>query len=396
MRLPRAILSIRTLMIGVAVFAVLFSAAVDYVVRHRTFDLAIPGSRAVYRGTETETKSLTFSGDGSVLAAAGARGSIQLWHTNTTWPLADSRASGRVFFGMAISPDGQWMSVADAGEEQPNVRQSVLRLFRLNHGLLPLADAGSIQVRSDVDDSRLYSGRALAFSPDGQWLASGGLNTIEIRDRSTLRLANTLRGAFAIPALLVYSKDGQSLAVGSSDGAVALLDARDGAQKFVRGAISGSARNVNPGISGHGGVVTSLVFCRSETRLISLGTDNEIKVWDAGTGALLTQMRNGDRSGWGDRSSVIAVTPGENHLISASMTLDLRLWDLDTGELVNSGVIPPLPPDYYFSKLAISPDGSMLAAAIIAPNQDSRIILWDIQTIFRISPPPSSSSRTKR
>ncbi len=394
MRMPRARLTIRALMIVVAGIAALCCGAVDYINRHRSKSVEFPQARAVYTGKEPDPKSLMFSADGSVLAAAGAQGSIQLWNTKTTWPIAETPDPGREFYQLAISPDGRWLSAADAGAGQPNARRSALRLFRLNHGLLPLADAGSIQFQLDVTDQRIYAGRALAFSPDGDSLATGGLKSVEIRERSTLRIAKSLRGDFMVPVVIVYSRDGHSLALGDINGAVALFDIRAGAQKRVRAGIDGSVGNVDPGTYGHAGATRALIFCRGDTRLISLGIDNEIKVWDTGTGQMCAKMTNGDPSGWSNRSSVFAITTGEKSIVTASRSMELRLWDLDTGQLLNTGAIPPIPPNRYLEKLAISNDGSMLAAAITAPNRDSIIILWNVADLFRRPPPKASAPET--
>ena len=215
---------IRSLMIAVALVAALFGAMVGYVRSRRTNRISITAARAVISSPDPDVKSLIFSDDGSFLAAAGPQAGIQLWHTSTTWPMTSIPELRRAFSRMAFSSDGRWMVVTDAGSEVPSVRQSVLRCLELNHGLLPLPDMVSTQQRLQVADSRHYAGFALAFSPDGRWIASGGLNSIEIRERATLRTSKSLRGNFAIPRLLAYARNGQLLAVGDNNGAVAMFD----------------------------------------------------------------------------------------------------------------------------------------------------------------------------
>jgi hypothetical protein len=107
MRKLRVRITVRFLMLLVAIVAILASAAVTYVRTHRTHDISIAAARAVYTAIEPEVKSLMFSDDARILAAAGAQGSIQLWHTNTTWPVASRPVSRRVFRKMAISPDAR-------------------------------------------------------------------------------------------------------------------------------------------------------------------------------------------------------------------------------------------------------------------------------------------------
>ena len=147
-----------------------------------------------------------------------AQGSVQLWHTNTTWAMASRPVSRQILRNMAISPDGRWLSFMDAHKNVPTF-QSMLRFLRLKQGLLPLPDMGAIESRSEVADARLFSGISLAFSPDGRCVASGAFKTIEIRDRSTLQVVKTLQGFFALPQLLAFSQDGLLLAVGADQGA---------------------------------------------------------------------------------------------------------------------------------------------------------------------------------
>ena len=57
--------------------------------------------RLSFTPPEPEVRSLIFSDDGSFLAAAGEQGSIQLWHTSTTWTMANVPNPNR-----AVSADG--------------------------------------------------------------------------------------------------------------------------------------------------------------------------------------------------------------------------------------------------------------------------------------------------
>ena len=376
---------IRSLMIAVALVAALFGAMVGYVRSRRTNRISILAARAVISPPDPDVKSLMFSDDGSFIAAAGPQAGIQLWHTSTTWPMTSIPEPRRAFSQMAFSSDGRWMVVTDAGSEVPSVRQSVLRCLELNHGLLPLPDMGSTQQRLRVADSRLYAGFALAFSPDGRWIASGGLNSIEIRERATLRASKSLRGNFAIPRLLAYARNGQLLAVGDNNGAVAMFDLDTGAQRFVRNATTQPVSDPNAGQTGHSLGITSLALCRSDTRLISLGGDNQLKVWDTATGALLTQIRVGALSGWADSRSVLAVTADEKRVVTASKSADLAIWDLDTVAALRKSVLPPLPPNYYVTELALSRNGASLAAVINDGGQNSRIVLWNTRDLFAAS-----------
>jgi WD40 repeat protein len=246
---------------------------------------------------------------------------------------------------------------------------------------------GTIDVVTEVPASKTFAGPGIAFAPDGSSLATSGYHTVEIRQRSTLRLLRTLRGGFNIPHRLAYSPDGKLLAVGSDGGSVALFDLEDGAERFIRSDIRGPITPENTGQTGHYRGVDSLVFCQRGRRLISMGGDSQIKIWDTTTGELVNYMQNGQLT---DRGGALAVIAAGKRMVTASKTGVVRLWDLKTGQVLNTVVLQrgPSTQQYYhwLWELAISPDARTLAATPLvddgsASSQNYRVILWDISKL---------------
>ena len=151
------------------------------------------------------------------------------------------------------------------------------------------------------------SANAVAFSPDNQWLASGGKdNVIKIWDLATGNILRTLYGHTSNVNALAVSPDGKLLASGSGD----INDKRDlGA--FTQGGVVGGADDntvriwsVQTGqqlqvLRGHGLPVGALAFSNDGDSLTSVSGD-AVKVWDvaAGTraafpGNKVRQKRNG-------------------------------------------------------------------------------------------------------
>ena len=280
MRLPRARLTVRWLLLGVALLALLATALRPYLIPQLAIDFSIPGAHAVLPGAEREVRSLVFSADGRTLAAAGIEGSITLWDPDSAWPLASIPTSGRPIFALALTSDGRANAVSGSDREAPKASDRTLRLMRVRTGLLPFPDMGSIETRVGVDDPRLYSGLSLAFAPDGLSFASGGWKTVEIRDRTTYRLLKTLRGGFDLPSCLSFSPDGRLLAVGDRNGVVALIDMTLGRPRFIRPTANGSDPKATESADqhGHSMSVNALIFDRDGQRLLSLGHDNHIKI----------------------------------------------------------------------------------------------------------------------
>lgn len=148
-----------------------------------TLNIAIPG----------EVAGVAFAPDGQVLAVAGADGQVRLW-------LMERSGQARPWFALpgeqvAFSPDGRIVATA---------RGSAITLWDTNDGSLVRAMGRS--------PGRLG---ALAFSPDGRWLAGGGADS---PDLFVWRLADgelvyRLPGHRAGVRAVAWSSDGSWLAI---------------------------------------------------------------------------------------------------------------------------------------------------------------------------------------
>jgi WD40 repeat protein len=378
-------------MLGLAVLAAIIAAAIPHLNPGQARDLNIPGTRAVLVGQERSIKALAFFADGSTLATLGEQGGVQFWDAGMAWPQACLPTPGRYSYGMAISPDGRSVLIADSNGPEPTRRPRSLRSLRVDDAPFRLPYMGSIAPQSEVTDLRLFAGNSLAFSTDGRLIASGGLQTVDIRERSKLRLQKTVRGTFEIPARLAFSPDNKLLAVGDGGGGVVLLDLSEGTTRFERPKIMRLRPIESEGEYGHVGTVSTLVFAADGERLISLGQDNRVKVWDTATGGLVKYLKIGEQAAFSYGRSILAVASAGKELLTASDTGEFGLWDLDTGRVLKAGRLPRGPlvePNYRLTELAISPDGKMLAGAIKPDSsrgvtgQGSLIVLRKIEELL--------------
>jgi serine/threonine protein kinase len=276
---------------------------------------------------------------------------------------------------VAFSPDGRWLACAGAGGA---------RLWNVATG-----DPGPVLAGQG-------GAHALAFSPVAPVAASGGKDgTVCLWDTPSGALLTVLTGHTAAVRAVAFSRDGSCLAGGGADGEVRVWNPRDGRELAVHrfrssvNALDFCADEAGGGASAllfgggggeleivdldqaaprlslraHGEAVTAVA--RSEDGgLIATGSiDRSVKLWDAATGDLAATLR-----GHTEAVSAVVFLPGDFLLASAGFDATVRFWDLFDEKLRDT--FPATAG--FLTSLAVSPDGSALAAGTDLP----RVELW--------------------
>lgn len=231
----------------------------------------------------------------------------------------------------AFSPDGQSLALC------VGTRELEVRSFSNFDNALKLT-------------SRANPVRAVAFSDDGRWFATGNQDTsVTLWDAFAGRVIGNFAGNAGSINAVAFNPDSQVLAAGSRGGIVRLMDV--------------VAANETRRWQAHDDGINALLFSIDGKQLITCSADQTIKVWEAATGNLLVTLKGHARE-----VNSISLSADGKWLASGSADGIVKVWDTANWRELRSltahaGAV---------FALAFSNDGKLLASG----SADKTTKLW--------------------
>ena len=313
-------------------------------------DVTTGENRGKLAGHFSNITSMAFSPDGDILATGGLDGKVLLWNYKT-YKQGHSRFKPKATLigytnqrigvkHLAFSPDGQKLATG------------------YRNGEVLLWDIPTTQSKAILTEhtSGVHS---LAFSLNGDTLAIANDAEARLWDVESWHPTEVIPDT-GWSRSIVFSSDGDTLAVGSGDDLVLLWDIANAKEKTTLKVQDSDGR----------ADVGCVAFSLDGRTLASGSADGTGLLWDIGTGERIGTPKNHK-----DSINSVAFSPNGQKLVTGSMDGIVIFWDMATDEKTETFTVSTADNTYVYD-IAFSPDWSTFASG----DENGAVILWDTAT----------------
>jgi WD40 repeat protein len=296
-------------------------------------------------GTSRNSIGLAFSPDSRTLAYnENPNGSILIWDIATRSVMGRLTGHQSEVTALAFSPDGQMLASGS--------RDRTARLWNLHTRVRPSSGAATNEGQQAQKLSRTRNDAKLAASEDGRTPTEW---------REGFQFTNH-SGGFSS---LAFSRDSRTLAMSGAGGAgriIRLVDVTTGKPKA--------------GLRGHLNDISGLAFTPDGRTLLSASDDGTVRVWDLVSSAKEKSVhgfaRNSISSEWRSYGPALCLSPDGRHLLAVYTNQTFSVWDtLRLAERERH-----LLPYTNTTIAAVAPGGRLAAFA----SRRGELMLWDVET----------------
>jgi WD40 repeat protein len=256
--------------------------------------------------------------------------------------------SAKPITAVAFSPDGRFLAVA-----------------RFRSVELRTADASRLVALLNGAVGKINS---VSFTPDGRrLLVASGIGGLKgelcIWDIAAAQIVQKLYGHRDIIYSAIPSPDGKWIATGSYDRTIILWDANSG--KAVRT------------ISGHNGAIYDQAFSSDSRILASASADATVKIWDVQSGERLDTLSQPLKEQYS-----VAISPDNEYVFACGEDNRIRKWHLISKDQprINPLLIARFGHEQAVERLEVSPDGRF----VVSVSADRTLKVWDAERLTQL------------